>query len=148
MGERPVSGPVPVTSAALLRVTAFQRSYPGLVRYVRRVRSELASFAGGCPRGDDLIMVASELAANAVQHSRSGEPGREFTVRAHLYHGDYAWLEVEDQGGPWADHEPGDERGRGLTVVGALAGAGNWGIDETSSSNRVAWARLGWTEPS
>jgi serine/threonine-protein kinase RsbW len=133
--------------AASLKVTAFQRSYPGAVSCLRRVRAELASFTDGYPRSDDLVLVASELSANAVQHSGSGAPGSEFTVRAHLYHGDYAWLEVEDQGGPWVAQEPGDERGRGLTVVAALAGTGNWGVEDTSSGKRVVWVRLGWTDP-
>jgi serine/threonine-protein kinase RsbW len=126
--------------------TTFQRSYPGSVLYVRRVRADLAPFADGYPRADDLIIAASELSANAVQHSASREPGGEFIVRAQLYHGDYAWLEVEDHGGPWIRRKPGDEHGRGLTVVATLAGGGNWGIDDTSSGNRVVWVRLGWAE--
>ena len=126
--------------------TAFQRSYPGTLPYVRRVRADLAPFVAGYPRADDLILLASELSANAAQHSRSGKPGGEFTVRVRLYPGDYARLEVEDQGGQWTEPEADDEHGRGLIVVAGLAGAGNWGTDETSSGNRVAWACLDWNE--
>ena len=35
-----------------------------------------------CPRADDVILCASELAANAALHSRSRLPGGTFTVRA------------------------------------------------------------------
>jgi anti-sigma regulatory factor (Ser/Thr protein kinase) len=41
-------------------------------------------------------------ATNAILHSRSGQPDRWFVVRAVLYPGDYAWVEVADQGGAWA----------------------------------------------
>jgi anti-sigma regulatory factor (Ser/Thr protein kinase) len=58
------------------------------------------------------VLLASELAANAVTHSRSGHPGGVFTVRATLYHGDYAWVEVIDQGGVWVASGHDDEHGR------------------------------------
>lgn len=126
--------------------TAFQRSYPGAASHVQRVRADLAPFARGCPRADDLIMAASELAANAALHSRSSEPGGQFTVRAELYHGDYAWVEVEDDGGPWTARDHGDDRPHGLDIVTRLAGPGNWGTDDTSSGGRVVWIRLAWTD--
>jgi hypothetical protein len=39
--------------------------------------------------------------------------------------------------------EADDEQGRGLAIVDAVAGAGNWGIAGDDSS-RVAWFRLNW----
>lgn len=125
--------------------TTFQRSYPGRADYIQRVRADLAPFASRCPRADDLITAASELAANAALHSRSSRPGGEFTVRADLYPGDYAWLEVEDKGGPWATRNHHDDRPHGLDIVTLLAGPGNWGTDDTSSGGRVIWVRLDWT---
>ena len=127
--------------------TAFRRTYPGTVLHVRRVRADLAPFTAGYPRADDLILLASELAANAAQHSNSRKPGGKFTVRAQLRTGECARLEVEDQGGPWTIREHGDERPHGLDLVAMLAGEGNWGAGETSSGTRVVWVRLGWTEP-
>jgi two-component sensor histidine kinase len=129
------------------KTTAFRRSYPGTVLHVRRVRADLAPFAAGCPRADALILLASELSANAALHSDSCKPGGEFTVRARLRTGDHAWLEVEDQGGQWNAPEHGDERPHGLDILAILAGEGNWGIRETSSGTRVVWVRLGWAEP-
>ena len=123
--------------------TTFERSYPGTVFYVRRVRADLAPLVDGCPLADDLVLLASELAANAIIHTRSREPGGGITVRAHIRPGDYAWVEVVDQGGPWIAHEYSDERPHGLDIVARLAGDSNWGIDGDDAC-RVAWFRLNW----
>jgi anti-sigma regulatory factor (Ser/Thr protein kinase) len=121
----------------------FQRDYPGAAAQASRVRADLAKIAAEFPAADDLVLLASELAANAITHSRSGHPGGQFTVRAYLYPGDYAWIEVIDQGGQWTEPAPGDGRGRGLGLVEAIAGPGNWGIDGNTAC-RVAWYRLNW----
>jgi anti-sigma regulatory factor (Ser/Thr protein kinase) len=121
----------------------FERHYPGEASQARRVRADLAQVAGECPVADDLILLASELAANATTHSASGQQDGRFTVRANLYPGDYAWVEVIDQGGPWPPPAPGDEHGRGLAIVEAIAGDGNWGIDGDAACH-VVWFRLNW----
>jgi serine/threonine-protein kinase RsbW len=121
----------------------FERDYPGTIDQPRQVRVDLAAITGDCPITDELILLASELATNAILHSRSGHPARHFTIRATLYPGDYAWVEVIDLGGRWADDEHDDEQGRGLGIVAAIAGDGNWGIDGDDTS-RVAWFRLDW----
>src|SRR5579862_6274698 len=110
------------TEAKPPEATRFHRTYPGTADQVRQVRKDLAPVVDGCPLADDLTLLASELATNAVVHSKSGQPGGTFTVRAEVRPGDYAWLEVEDQGGPWVHRKPGDEDGRGLAIVTALAG--------------------------
>ena len=125
--------------------TVFERPYPGTAFSVRRVRADLDLLVDGYPFTDDLILLASELAANAILHSRSGHPGRTFTVRATLYPGDYAWVEVEDQGGTWTENEHDDERGRGLRIVSAIAGDGNWGVDG-DERRRAVWFRLDWPD--
>jgi hypothetical protein len=125
---------------------AFERAYPGTADQPGRVRADLTDVAGAYPVRDELVLLASELAANAVLHSRSGHPGGVFTVQATLYPGDYAWVEVIDQGGQWPADTHDDEHGRGLAVVAAIAGEGNWGIDGDESS-RVAWFRLDWPRP-
>lgn len=124
----------------------FDKPYPGTTDQVRKVRADLAAVLGNCQAADDLILLASELAANAILHSRSGHPDRTFTVRVTLYPGDYAWAEVVDQGGTWAEDERDNEHGRGLMLVAAVAGDGNWGIDGDAVS-RVAWFRLDWPRP-
>lgn len=133
--------------AALLRTDPapgrklFERVYAGIPSEVRQVRADIASIAAECPLVDELVLIVSELAANAVLHSKSGESGGAFTVRAEI-HGTYAWAEVEDQGGDWTPHQD-DEHGRGLTIIAAIAGDGNWGIEVGGTQQGcVVWARL------
>lgn len=123
----------------------FERGYPGAASQARHMRADLAEITAACPVADDLILMASELAANATTHSRSGQPGGRFTVRADLYPGEYARVEVSDQGGEWTEPKPDDERGRGLAIVAAIAGNGNWGIDGDAACH-VVWFRLDWHE--
>lgn len=128
------------------KATTFERAYPGSVAQVRRVRADLTPVANSLPFADDLVLLASELSTNAVVHSRSREPGGEFTVRVCVHPGDYAWVEIEDQGGPWIGGEC-DDRPHGLDIVAAIAGPDNWGIDGGPAC-RVAWFRLDWMERS
>ena len=134
-----------VPSSAGPTAVTFECDYPGETSQASRVRADLAEIASGCPVADDLILLASELAANAATHTRSGEPGGRFTVRARLYPDDYAWVEVIDQGGPWTLPAGSDEQGRGLEIVAAIAGDGNWGIDGDTAC-RVVWFRLDWDQ--
>lgn len=128
--------------------TTFHRSYPGTDDQLRHVRADLAPVLGDCPLADDFILIASELSANAVVHSRSGLPGGVFTVRAEVRPGDYACLEVEDQGGAWIERKPGDDHGRGLVLVAALAGDGNWTVEDGDTpGTRVVWVWLDWPGP-
>jgi anti-sigma regulatory factor (Ser/Thr protein kinase) len=92
---------------------------------------------------DHVILCVSELAANAVLHSRSRLPGGTFTVRAKISPGDYAWIEAKDDGGPTS---PGirDATGRhGLDIVRALAT--DWGIDGNHAT-RTVWASFDWSD--
>jgi Histidine kinase-like ATPase domain len=125
------------------QATIFERPYPGTAFSVRRVRADLVPLVDGCPFVDDVVLLTSELATNAILHSRSGHPDRTFTVRMTLYPGDYAWVEVVDQGGAWSEDVYDDEHGRGLGIVAAVAGDGNWGIDGDERC-RTAWFRLDW----
>jgi serine/threonine-protein kinase RsbW len=121
----------------------FESDYPGTADQAKRVRADLARVADDCPVLDELVLLASELATNAILHSRSGHPAGTFTVRATLHRDYYAWVEVTDHGGTWTADRADDEQGRGLAIVAAVAGAGNWGIDGDTWS-RVAWFRLNW----
>jgi anti-sigma regulatory factor (Ser/Thr protein kinase) len=90
---------------------------------------------------DEVVLCASELAANAALHSRSRLPGGTFTVRIRINPGDHARIEVEDDGGPWTPQVSDPTGHRGLDVVRALASA--WGVNDDRTS-RTAWARLDW----
>ena len=137
---------MPTQAAKAPPAINFERDYPGTADQLGQVRADLTEIAGECPVIDELVLLASELATNAVLHSNSGRTGHGFTVRATLYPGDYAWVEVVDEGGSWKRNQHDDEHGRGLAVVAAIAGHDNWGI-EGNSASRVAWSRLDWPRP-
>jgi anti-sigma regulatory factor (Ser/Thr protein kinase) len=132
---------------AALRIPAAEttwtcsRIYPALAEQVGQVRGFLAEVLAGCPMVDDAVLVGSELAANAITHSDSRKPGGQFIVQAEAHEGDYLWIEVEDQGGPWFERDSTDEAGRGLRIVAELAS--DWGV-EGDCLARVVWARFNW----
>jgi anti-sigma regulatory factor (Ser/Thr protein kinase) len=123
--------------------TEIRRTYPGDPAQVGQVRRDLAQALGAFSLADELTLIASELCANAVVHSRSGQAGGRFTVHAQVCPDDFAWIEVQDEGGAWHDCKHTDDRPHGLDIVQALAGAGSWGID-ANGSRRVVWVRLDW----
>jgi serine/threonine-protein kinase RsbW len=127
--------------AARPQATAFERSYLGTIDQVREVCADMTATTNGFPLSDDLVLITSELATNAILHSRSGRPAGSFTVRVTLYPDDYAWVEVIDQGGEWTS----DDRRHGLTALASIAGEGNWGIDGDEACH-VAWFRLNWPQ--
>lgn len=151
IGTQPFIGPQPdgwhrrkAESSKPPDLRNFGQVYPGTPEQVQSVRADLRGFLTGCPIADETILVASELAANAATHSSSRQPGGRFIVRAEVRPGDYAWIEVEDQGGMWAGHHPRDGRPHGLEIVQTIAGDRSWGIGGDATFGRVAWARLGW----
>jgi two-component sensor histidine kinase len=64
------------------------------------MRTALRAFLTGCPAAADAILLASELATNAITHSASGQPGGTFTIRAHIHDG-AIHAQIEDQGSTW-----------------------------------------------
>ena len=117
-------------------------TYPGMAEHIRAVRADLRGLLGDCPMADDVILCASELAANSAIHSRSRLPGGTFTVRTTISPDSYVWVEVEDRGGPWAPAVRPTRR-HGLDIVRALAS--DWGIDG-DDAGRVTWARFDWPD--
>jgi two-component sensor histidine kinase len=125
-------------------VTLFRRTYPGHPSQIGRVRHDLAEVTGGCRIAFELTLLTSELCANAVLHSNSGKRGGNFTVLANVHPGQFARVEVVDQGGAWHPHKHDDDRPHGLDIVREVAGDGNWGVDGDGSANRIVWFRLRW----
>lgn len=132
---------IPTARTLALRTNTV--TYPGSAEHVSGVRTDLRPLLRDCPMANEVILCASELAANAALHSRSRLPGGIFTVRARINPGDHAQIEVEDQGGPWTP-EGSDSAGyHGLAIVRALAT--DWGI-EGDHTSRTIWARFDWPE--
>jgi anti-sigma regulatory factor (Ser/Thr protein kinase) len=124
-------------TAELVTSSTHEGTYRCDPAQVRFVRSALRELLAGCPRADDAILVASELAANAVVHSS----GDRFAVRCEV-HPDHVYLKIEDLGRwvPLQRHE--DDRPHGLDLVESLAGPGNWSILSSPGGHTRAWARL------
>lgn len=102
----------------------------------RFVRSRLAEWEVAGP-WDDVLLVVSELAANAVTHGESSYRLRLAVTEWMLR------VEVEDNGG--GTPEPRqltetEEHGRGLHLVGALAVS--WGMEALDGRGKRVWAEL------
>ena len=109
----------PQTNAPAIPCVTWRRVFPALPAQVGAARRFLAGILGDCPQTADAVLCLSEIAANAVQHSRSAEPGGRFAVRVSRAPG---WLRVEvtDGGGPWAARSAREGHGRGLAIATAL----------------------------
>ena len=122
------------------------RSYHELFRgqpvQVARVRHAIRTHARNTPVADDVVLIASELAANAVLHSRS--KGHIFAVACEVFP-HCVWIEVADLGGGWHDPEH-DDRPHGLEIVKMLAT--KWGIKAATGGCRVVWAKVEFQEAS
>ena len=124
-----------------------RRLFRGETSQVPLVRDFVRRYLAGwpCPRAavQDVLLCATELAANAVRHSRSGLPGGHLAVQVVVRPGEWVGVAVEDAGGPWAkrDTDYDAEYGRGLQIVSALSVkvgiiAGGYG--------RTVWFRCPW----
>lgn len=125
------------SSAAVRALEISIASDKALVAEVRRsVRATLASW-GASEIADDMAVVASELASNALRHA-----GGEATLRLQLAEG-RALLEVNDGSAQWPVPRRGGaeaEEGRGLLLVQALAA--EWGWRPRERGGKTVWASL------
>lgn len=126
---------------------SLRRTFRGEPAQVPLARDFVFRYLSGrqCPAEtvQDILVCATELAANAVLHSRSGLPGGYFSVEV-VCAGQSVHVAVEDSGGLWAEHCQGgisEECGRGLHVVSALSA--DMGITG-DASGRMAWFRCQW----
>jgi len=125
-----------------------RRAFPGDAAQLRQLRRWLSGLLPDAPARYDAIMVAVELATNAVKHTASGRGGI-FTVEI-TWHAELAALRiaVSDGGAPprsraCASPEVLGENGRGLQVVRALAArSGAYG----GRCGGLTWADIPWSE--
>ncbi|MBV9094061.1 MAG: ATP-binding protein [Streptosporangiaceae bacterium] len=127
-----------------------RRTFPGTPASVREARRFVAEFLVGCPAREMLTICASELSANAVAHTASGNGGV-FTVEVDRPRDGVARVAVTDDGGPsvpMARHDPGSgllaEGGRGLALVAACTS--RWGYID-AYPGRTVWAEACWPVP-
>lgn len=135
-------------TAAPARDIRWEKAYGGLSATVRDVRRDVRAILGPCPEviADDLELVVSELVANAIRHSRSGQPGGTYTVRISHQVTEkvpYIWVEVVDQGSSSWDGTFRAEPTHGLAVIQQLS---TWtGSDDEADGQRAVYARLDYT---
>lgn len=115
----------------------WSQTFPGRADQVHQARAFLATLLDDGPVAGDAVLCVSELAANAVQHSKSGEPGGTFTVRVALALSGTFVVTVDDWGGLWLPRPDHDlAGGRGLLIVRELAADSGILGNETG---RTAW---------
>jgi anti-sigma regulatory factor (Ser/Thr protein kinase) len=122
-----------------------QSWFPGHASAVPQARRFVAGVLGKeFPALDDVLVLVSEVAANAVRHSASGDGG-EFEVAVSA-NGGLVRVEVGDQGGASEPRLAGDgvpedalTGGRGLRIVDALAAKWGHAGDELG---RVVWFEI------
>jgi anti-sigma regulatory factor (Ser/Thr protein kinase) len=126
-------------ASSSIRLSALPTA-PSLAR--RHTRRVLAGWQLGVETIDTAVLLVSELATNAVLHSRSRLPGGVVTVHARL-DGQRLRVEVGDQGGSWqspSSASPDEQNGRGLLIVGRLAS--RWGCEGHSRYGWTVWFEL------
>jgi anti-sigma regulatory factor (Ser/Thr protein kinase) len=118
------------------------RRFPAHAGQIGEARRFLRSLLTDYRVADDAALCLSEVATNSVIHSRSREPGGQFTVRAELGRDGHVRIAVDDQGGPWVARAKADRQSkRGLLLVSLLAG--DWGIEGDGCRARAVWFTMG-----
>jgi anti-sigma regulatory factor (Ser/Thr protein kinase) len=142
----------------MVKCAPFQRPAPSAAWWGRDFRGDTAQVSEArrwiedllpdCDPLADVLLLTSELCANAVVHTRSGEPGGRFSV-------DVEWtpasarIVIGDQGSPkvpairarTVTTNRTDESGRGLRLVDELAD--DWGT-ASRLGHRWVWADIAW----
>ena len=133
---------LPHPPTGLERGTQWRQVFPGEARQLGVLRRWLASVLTDGQARDDLVLVATELASNAICHTASGQGGW-FAVEVTLCRS-VVRIGVTDGGGTGRAPVIEDltaERGRGLLLVRALSlrtGACRAGV------GRLVWADVRW----
>lgn len=121
----------------------WSRRFAGTPRQVACARHWIQELLPSCSAQQDLVTIASELAANAVKHTRSQRQGGVFSVEIS-WNPDVIRLVVGDQGSPTPPVVVIDSDGiggLGLFVVSKLAQ--KWGVTGGEDGRNV-WADIPW----
>ena len=119
------------------------RVFDGSREEIRRVRAFVRQLVDGCPAADDVVLLSSEVATNAVVHTASGDGGAFFVLV--LVESGWVRVEVHDLGSAKApvirkSRQP-DESGTGLSLVEKIAD--RWGF-HGGQRGRVVWFEMDW----
>jgi serine/threonine-protein kinase RsbW len=120
------------------------RTFLGTPTSVAEARRFVAELLVGCPAQEVLLTCVSELCANAIAHTASGQGGV-FTVEVDCPRDGVARVAVTDEGGPSVPAAGAldlmAEGGRGLALVAACTS--RWGYAD-ASPGRTVWAEACW----
>jgi serine/threonine-protein kinase RsbW len=147
-GAHPVLHVGSFGSAGPVRSTRpWARTFRGTPASVPEARWFVAELLAGCPAREVLMTCVSELCANAIEHTDSGNGGV-FIVEVDLPRPGVARIAVTDEGGPSLP-APGSldlmaEGGRGLAMVAACTN--RWGYAD-AHPGRTVWAEACWPVP-
>ncbi|MEV1003582.1 ATP-binding protein [Nonomuraea sp. NPDC050202] len=118
------------------------RNFPGTKAQISEARRFVTSYLGDRPETYTAELVVSELATNAIRHTRSGQAAGQFGVTLHAGT-TLLILAVHDGGGPSNPHlrhaENTDQSGRGLHLVESLTA--RWGV-HGDQGGRTVWALI------
>ncbi|MFI7455463.1 ATP-binding protein [Nonomuraea sp. NPDC049714] len=99
---------------------AHRQVFPGCPESIGQARAwVLSCLPAGCPRADDVALVVSELATNAVLHSASGATGGRYALQVELDRQSHSvGVTCIDLGPALVKAaRPAGEGGRGLALV-------------------------------
>jgi len=142
-----ISTIAPVSPCQAPRVARWTREFPGEKDQVREIRYWIEDLLPECEALGDILLLASEVSANAVLHTRSGRAGR-FSVDVE-WSPSLARVLVGDQGSPTAPATNAkkngtrwvDECGRGLWLVNEMSD--DWGT-AAHPAGRCVWFDVHW----
>ncbi|MFI9723153.1 ATP-binding protein [Streptomyces sp. NPDC052396] len=118
-------------------------------RYVAQVLADW-----GLPHGAEaahaIRLIVSELATNAVLHTRGQSPT--FTVDLRLERDEHLRIGVTDDHARYPRRLPAavqQDNGRGLVIVRCLTAerGGSFAVTPTAGGGKTVWIRLPWTAP-
>lgn len=135
---------------AWLVATPKRRVFPGRPEQVAVARRFVGRMLDGCPVADDAQLCASELASNAIRHTRTGRRSGKFQVMVWRGRASVCVAVLDDgsDGTPVAAAGTRGtlaESGHGLLAVQTLAAWwGHHGYRDGSARGTAVWFRLDW----
>jgi serine/threonine-protein kinase RsbW len=134
-----------MTEPLLLTIRPIRRAFPGRADQVARARDFARRVIESCPVLDEAVLLVSELATNALEHTATGDGGH-FDVIV-LRCETSLMVGVSDNGSVRIPAscalDPESENGRGLGLVELIAD--RWGRCG-GRNGRTIWFELRWNQ--